>query len=356
MSPYKRQGAFNVARLQQIQPSVQFFSSNPRNSAVNIRGIGALFGLTNDGIEQGVGFYVDSLFIARIAAATLDFVDVGRIEVLRGPHPRLPDQRRQRGGRRAAGLSRQCPQGPHAGHRGRYRAAPFQKHRCLSEHRLHRCQILGFPAGTAAARARLPRFTSPRSPVMSSGLAQALPQTSGRGDREARAARPTGEGQLLKLPGAAIPCPPAAAAGMLRGHRSGPVRHGAPAGPAPRGSPPASRSGPSSRPQTGPARCALRRQATARSPRGCAGPRATAAPCADCAASHSAAPVPSGRYGPDRCRRLPAGARSRCQPRLQRPVPRLAAARWRDRQRHPPARAGRRNRHRPVPGWNPFPC
>lgn len=84
-----RQGAFNVQRLQQIQPSVQFFSSNPRNSAINIRGLGAPFGLTNDGIEQGVGFYVDGVYFARIAAATLDFVDVDRIEVLRGPQGTL---------------------------------------------------------------------------------------------------------------------------------------------------------------------------------------------------------------------------------------------------------------------------
>jgi iron complex outermembrane receptor protein len=48
-------GAYNLNRLTQLQPSLQFYSSNPRNTSVNIRGIGAPLGLTNDGIEQGVG-------------------------------------------------------------------------------------------------------------------------------------------------------------------------------------------------------------------------------------------------------------------------------------------------------------
>jgi iron complex outermembrane receptor protein len=82
-------GSFNVARLQQLAPSLQFYSSNPRNSAVNIRGIGVPFGLTNDGIEQGVGIYVDDVYHARVAAATFDFLDVDRIEVLRGPQGTL---------------------------------------------------------------------------------------------------------------------------------------------------------------------------------------------------------------------------------------------------------------------------
>jgi iron complex outermembrane receptor protein len=85
----EKTGAFNVNRLKELVPSVQFYSTNPRNSAVNIRGLGSPFGLTNDGLEQGVGMYVDGVYFARPAAATLDFVDVDQIEILRGPQGSL---------------------------------------------------------------------------------------------------------------------------------------------------------------------------------------------------------------------------------------------------------------------------
>jgi iron complex outermembrane receptor protein len=82
-------GAFNVGKLQQLTPALQYYSSNPRNTAVNIRGLGVPFGLTSDGFEQGVGIYVDDVYNSRVAAATFDFLDVDQVEVLRGPQGTL---------------------------------------------------------------------------------------------------------------------------------------------------------------------------------------------------------------------------------------------------------------------------
>lgn len=82
-------GAFNVNRLKELVPSLQLYTSNPRNTGINIRGLGSPFGLTNDGLDPGVGFYVDGVYYARPAAAVIDFIDLEQVEVLRGPQGTL---------------------------------------------------------------------------------------------------------------------------------------------------------------------------------------------------------------------------------------------------------------------------
>ena len=43
----------------------------------------------NDGLEPGVGFYVDQVYHARPATAAFDFLDLERVEILRGPQGTL---------------------------------------------------------------------------------------------------------------------------------------------------------------------------------------------------------------------------------------------------------------------------
>ena len=57
-----KSNTYNVGQLTQQAPSVQVLSSNPRTTSSTIRGIGASYGLANDGLEQGVGIYVDQVY------------------------------------------------------------------------------------------------------------------------------------------------------------------------------------------------------------------------------------------------------------------------------------------------------
>ena len=82
-------GVTNIVTLPQIIPTIQVLSPNGRNTNITIRGLGASYGLANDGLEQGVGVYVDQVYISRPGVATLDFIDIDQIEVLRGPQGTL---------------------------------------------------------------------------------------------------------------------------------------------------------------------------------------------------------------------------------------------------------------------------
>src|SRR3546814_11993609 len=57
--------SFNVGRLQQLTPTLQFYSSTPHNTAVNIPGIGLPFVLTRHGLQQTVGIYSDEIYYIR---------------------------------------------------------------------------------------------------------------------------------------------------------------------------------------------------------------------------------------------------------------------------------------------------
>lgn len=80
---------FNLFQLAQQLPSLNIQGYTGRNTTLNIRGIGNLAGMTSDGLELGVGVYVDGVYRARAGQALTDLVDVESIQLLRGPQGTL---------------------------------------------------------------------------------------------------------------------------------------------------------------------------------------------------------------------------------------------------------------------------
>ncbi len=85
----EKTGNFSINQIQQQVPSLQVVSTNPRNSNINIRGLGANSSFAVDGLEYGVGFYLDGVYYGRPGQSQFDLVDLQQIEVLRGPQGTL---------------------------------------------------------------------------------------------------------------------------------------------------------------------------------------------------------------------------------------------------------------------------
>ncbi|MBO9575153.1 MAG: TonB-dependent receptor [Sphingobium sp.] len=78
--------------LEQITPSLQFkpagqLSGNTAAAVVFIRGVGQLD--PTAAVDPGVGVYLDEVYLGRAVGGSLDFGDIGGVEVLRGPQGTL---------------------------------------------------------------------------------------------------------------------------------------------------------------------------------------------------------------------------------------------------------------------------
>src|SRR4030095_4011709 len=85
----EREGAIDITDIGDTTPNVTLETSRGTNTTLTafIRGVGQQDPVA--GCEQGVGIYLDDVYLNRPQGAVLDIYDVERIEVLRGPQGTL---------------------------------------------------------------------------------------------------------------------------------------------------------------------------------------------------------------------------------------------------------------------------
>src|SRR3546814_3179406 len=84
----EKAGAIDITDIGATTPNTTLEVSRGSNSTLSafIRGVGQQDPVS--GFEQGVGIYLDDVYLNRPQAAVLDIYDVERIEILRGPQGR----------------------------------------------------------------------------------------------------------------------------------------------------------------------------------------------------------------------------------------------------------------------------
>jgi len=83
----ERDNVVGISGLTQKVPNLGLFGSNPRQTSISIRGIGK--NAANDTMEPSVGVIVDGVASSYVGQNWTDWVDLDRIEVIRGPQGTL---------------------------------------------------------------------------------------------------------------------------------------------------------------------------------------------------------------------------------------------------------------------------
>jgi iron complex outermembrane receptor protein len=79
----------NLNTIKQLVPTLTINAYNPRNIGLDIRGLGSVGFFGYDGLEGGVGIYIDGVLLGRSTESNFDLPDIADVEVLRGPQGTL---------------------------------------------------------------------------------------------------------------------------------------------------------------------------------------------------------------------------------------------------------------------------